>query len=99
PDFPVDTDGDTDKAYTTTDDYYPTFAVLHGGGANAGYQFVATPNVTVVAGGTQVGGISPEGTHSGREYFAGRTIIFTTGRTVNRGARTEITVGGNFSAG
>jgi len=62
-------------------EYYPRHKLIHPAKhwISGGYEFSDTVHVAVeTPGGLKIGGVSPPNVHGGREYFAGRTIVFTT---------------------
>jgi len=67
-------------SYERTVDRYPRHDLTTPGRAwtTPGLGFPTTVEIEVLAGrGGETGGVSPENTHRGKGYFAGRTIIFT----------------------
>ena len=73
-------DGSIDKAYHRTDEYYPCnmFSKPSRVYSSPGLGF--SSSVSIIAhtpGSYETGGVSPSAQHLGKDYFAGRTIIFS----------------------
>jgi hypothetical protein len=74
-------------AYDRRDHYYPRHLLSEPGRAwtAGGLGFAEDVEVEVYSkGGYETAGISPSNTHAGKEYFAGRTIVFTKHPTYTR---------------
>lgn len=89
-------------SYDHTDDYYAQSIVTEPGHSRHGTGFGFTNPVQVSMfskGGRSTAGQSPETKHAGKDYFAGKTIIFTQHRAYFRPAKAELTVSGGWIAG
>jgi hypothetical protein len=89
-------------AYDRTDNQYPghTESLPAGTWTVGGYGFGASVNVRVFSpGALATSGVSPSNTFRGKEYFAGRTVIFSMHPGNFRPARGVVTINGTWTAG
>lgn len=89
-------------SYDKSEDYYPGSIVKRPGDSRhgTGYGFGSNVEVAIFsAGGFSTSGISPSTIHKGKEYFAGKTIIFTRHGRYFRRARNFVNFEGAWKSG
>jgi hypothetical protein len=106
PQFPIDdpkqpakVKGDLATVNGPTDNYFPGATFFASAPTNAqapGYGFPSDTQITIYDTGGQVEGLSPPNAQGGRNFFAGRTIIFTRHKDTLKRARTTLTLAGTF---